>query len=346
MLRRPRSPGRTRSLFSGLVAGALCLGLAACGSVQDTSTQNSAAAPSQAASAFPVTITHKFGTTTIPKAPERVVVVGNSTDDLDAVIALGVTPIAYFAKSYTGTDGVPPWLKGKLDPAKTKIVNASSGVSTEEVAALTPDLILATASFGLEDEYPNLSKVAPTVGYESEWGAQSWQQHVQIVGKALGKDASAEQLTKDTEAKIAQVKTDNAAVAGKTFTASVGNTPGKIFTLISESDFAVKQIEALGLKLSPSVAGIAKDTASSPTGALSPEQLDKLSADLVLISFTSPDLQKAFEDNQLVKDLPAVKKGNLLIVEFDTIAQLRAPSVIGIPWVLEKLTPALKKLAA
>jgi iron complex transport system substrate-binding protein len=292
-----------------------------------------------------VTITHKFGTTTIPKAPERVVVIGNSTDDLDAVIALGVTPIAYFAKSYSGTDGVPPWLKGKLDPAKTKIVNATSGVNAEQVGALTPDLILATASFGLDQEYPTLSKVAPTIGYDSEWGGQTWQQHLQVVGKALGKTAEADKLARDTQAAIDKAKTDNAAIAGKTFTASVGNTPGKIFTLISEKDFAVKQIEEIGLKLSPAVASIGKDTAASPTGALSPEQYDKLAADLVIIAFTTPDLQQAFEANQLAKNLPAVKDGHYVVVDFDTIAQLRAPSVIGIPWALDKLAPALKKLA-
>jgi iron complex transport system substrate-binding protein len=346
MFRRLRLPGRgSRSLLAGLTAGALCLGLVACGSVQDASTQSSPTSAAPAPSAFPVTITHKFGSTTIPKAPERVVVVGNSTDDLDAVIALGVTPIAYFAKSYSGTDGVPPWLTGKLDPAKTKIVNATSGVNAEQVGALTPDLILATASFGLDQEYATLSKVAPTVGYENEWGGQTWQQHLQVVGKALGKTAEADKLATETQTKIDQAKTDNAAIAGKTFTASVGNTPGKIFTLISEKDFAVKQIEEIGLKLSPGVASIGKDTAASPTGALSPEQYDKLSADLVIIAFTTPDLQRAFESNQLVKNLPAVKDGHYLVVDFDTIAQLRAPSVLGIPWALDKLTPGLKRLA-
>jgi iron complex transport system substrate-binding protein len=347
MFRRLRLPGRgSRSLFAGLTAGALCLGLAACGSVQDAAAPSASPAPAGAdASAFPVTITHKFGTTTIPKAPQRVVVVGNSTDDLDAVLALGVTPVAYFAKSYTGTDGVPPWLAGKLDPAKTKIVNAGSGVNAEQVGALTPDLILATASFGLDTEYPTLSKIAPTIGYDNAWGDETWQQHLQVVGKALGKTAEANTLATETQAKIDQVKAANAAVAGKTFTASVGNTPGKIFTLISEKDFAVKLIEEIGLKLSPAVASIGKDTAASPTGALSPEQFDKLSADLVVIAFTSPDLQQAFEGNQLVKNLPAVKDGHYVVVDFDTIAQLRAPSVIGIPWALDKLTPALKKLA-
>jgi iron complex transport system substrate-binding protein len=321
-----------------VAVSAISLGLVACGSVQDSSTQPSAPAPADA-SAFPVSITHKFGTTTIDKAPSRVVVIGTSSDDLDAALALGVTPVAYFTKS--GSDSVPTYLQGKLDPAKTKIVNAANGVNAEEVGSLNPDLILATADYGLDQEYANLSKIAPTVGYANDWGAQTWQEHVQVTAKALGKSAEAQNVISTTQATIDKVKTDYPEAVGKTFTASVGNTAGKIFTLVSQQDFAVQLIQSLGLKLSPAVADASKNESGSPTGTLTPEQYDKLAADLVVIAFTSPDLQQAFENNQLVAN---VKKGNYLVVDMETISALRYPTVYDIPWVLSKLTPALSKL--
>lgn len=329
---------RIRGLLTAAAAGALCLGLVACGDVQDASTQTPASAPADA-SAFPVSITHKFGTTTIAKAPARVVVIGTSSDDLDAALALGVTPVGFFDKS--GTEGGPAYLQGHLDPAKTKVVNAANGVNTEEVGALTPDLILATADYGLDQEYANLSKIAPTVGYATEWGAQSWQEHVQVAAKALGKSSQAQSVINNTQAAIDKVKADYPKAAGKTFTASVGNAPGKIFTLVSQKDFAVQLIQSVGLKLSPAVANAGATEAGSPTGSISPEQYDKLAADAVIIAFTSPDLQKAFENNQLVA---SIKSGNYLVVDMQTISALRYPSVYGIPWVLNKLTPALAKL--
>jgi iron complex transport system substrate-binding protein len=327
-----------RALLVAVAASALSLGLVACGNVQDASTQPSATAPADA-SAFPVSITHKFGTTTIDKAPSRVVVIGTSSDDLDAALALGVTPIAYFTKS--GSDGVPTYLQGKLDPAKTKIINAANGVNAEEVGSLTPDLILASSDYGLDQEYPNLSKIAPTVGYANDWGTQTWQEHVQVAAKALGKSAEAQNVINTTQATIDKAKADYPEAAGKTFTASVGNTSGKVFTLVSQQDFAVQLIQSLGLKLSPVVADASKNESGSPTGTLTPEQYDKLAADLVVIAFTSPDLQQAFENNQLVAN---VKKGNYLVVDMETISALRYPTVYGIPWVLSKLTPALSKL--
>ncbi|HVW44151.1 MAG TPA: ABC transporter substrate-binding protein [Amycolatopsis sp.] len=329
---------RIRALLAAASAGALCLGLVACGDVQDASTQTSAPAPADA-SAFPVSITHKFGTTTIEKAPTRVVVIGTSSDDLDAALALGVTPVGFFDKS--GTEGGAAYLQGHLDPGKTKVVNAANGVNTEEVGALTPDLILATADYGLDQEYANLSKIAPTIGYPTEWGAQSWQEHVQVAAKALGKSSQAQTVIDTTQAAIDKVKADYPKAAGKTFTASVGNAPGKVFTLVSQKDFAVQLIQSVGLELSPAVADASATEAGSPTGSISPEQYDKLAADVVIIAFTSPDLQKAFEDNQLVAP---IKSGNYLVVDMQTISALRYPSVYGIPWVLNKLTPALAKL--
>jgi len=330
-----------RKRFFGTAALALAVscGLVACGAVQDAPAPGPAGAAADPA-AFPVKLTHKFGTTSVDKAPQRVVVVGTSTDDLDAALALGVAPVAFFTKS--GSTEVPSYLQGKLDPAKTRIVDAANGVNAEEVGKLSPDLILATADYGLDQEYANLSKVAPTVGYATEWGAQTWQEHVKVVAQALGKTAEAQKVIDTAQASVDKVKAEYPKAAGKTFTASVGNAPGKLFTLVSQKDFAVQLIQSLGLKLSPAVVDASKNEAGSPTGTLTPEQFDKVAADAVIIAFTSPDLRQAFEANQLVAP---VKAGNYLVTDMETISALRYPTVYGIPFVLDKLKPALAKLS-
>src|SRR3712207_4825611 len=66
-----------------MVVGALSL--SACGS-SDPAAGTSAAAPEEARS-----VTHALGTTEIVGTPERVVVL--DTGELDAVVALGVTPV-------------------------------------------------------------------------------------------------------------------------------------------------------------------------------------------------------------------------------------------------------------
>ncbi|MGH3794147.1 MAG: iron-siderophore ABC transporter substrate-binding protein [Pseudonocardiaceae bacterium] len=333
-----RIPGRrTRASVVGLLAGMLSVGLTACGTVQDSSQQPGVA---PGGGAFPVTITHKFGSTTIPAPPHRVVVLGGSSAT-DAVLALGVTPVAV-SKDTTTSNGISPWLAGKLDPTKTQLIDTDVTVNAEQIAQLHPDLILAIGLYTLEQNYSTLSQIAPTIGYQSEWGKQSWDQVVQVVGQALGKQAAADRLIADTQAKIAAVKTDYPGLAGKTFSASAANVPGKVFTLVSPDDFAVKLFGQLGLRLTPSLAGVT-GVGGNPRAGLGYEQLDKLNADLVVLAFLTPDMQQAVEGSPLYQNMPAVRDGRVTVVDMTAITQLANPSVLGIPWLLDKLRPGLEK---
>jgi iron complex transport system substrate-binding protein len=53
--------------------------------------QAATVAAASADAAFPLTIKHKYGSTTIEKVPERIVTVGLT--DHDALLALGVVPV-------------------------------------------------------------------------------------------------------------------------------------------------------------------------------------------------------------------------------------------------------------
>lgn len=332
----------SRKLRTTLLTVTLAAALAACGSVEDDDPVSSSS-DGASSDAFPVTVKHKFGSTEIKSAPERVVVIGNGgTDDIDALYALGVTPVA-ISKDALSSDGIYPWLKDRIDTKKTKLLDTLTAVDYEAVAALQPDLILATSDFTLDKDYKKLAAVAPTIGYETAWGQQTWQEHVQVVGQAVGKPDEAAKVVKDTEARIAAVKDKHPGLAGKTYSLSIGNTPAKIYTIASEEDFAAKLMSEVGLKLTPSVTDI-KTVSGSPTGELSFEQLDKLDADLVIIAFTTPDLKKAFEASTLVKNMSAVKKDHYVVTDVATISQLRSPSALGIPWALDNLETGFAKL--
>ena len=83
-----------------------------------------AAAPTAEAGAFPVTIEHKYGTTTIEAAPERVVVAG--LREQDALLALGVVPVAtteWFGKH---PGAIFPWATDELGDGKVPTVLAST----------------------------------------------------------------------------------------------------------------------------------------------------------------------------------------------------------------------------
>ena len=81
-----------RQLLAGLSALALAPALVACG--EDSGGESADAAPDAEKSeqgAFPVTLEHKYGSTTLEKAPARVVCVGLT--EQDALLALGIVPV-------------------------------------------------------------------------------------------------------------------------------------------------------------------------------------------------------------------------------------------------------------
>ncbi|MGW6550304.1 iron-siderophore ABC transporter substrate-binding protein, partial [Streptomyces sp. NPDC055051] len=75
------------------VAVVAALALSACGggSEKEEAKPGAATSGSGAPSVFPVTVEHKYGSTTIDEEPKRVVTLGLS--DQDAVLALGIKPV-------------------------------------------------------------------------------------------------------------------------------------------------------------------------------------------------------------------------------------------------------------
>ena len=90
------------------------------------------------ADAFPVTIEHAFGETTIEEEPTRVATLGWS--DQDVALALGVVPVGAIAITWGGNDEEStPWFDERLEelgaeqPAR---YNDADGAPIEEIAKL------------------------------------------------------------------------------------------------------------------------------------------------------------------------------------------------------------------
>ena len=88
----------------------------------------------------PVTIQHRFGQTTIPAPPRRVVSAGFT--EQDDLLAVGVVPIA--VTTWWGDEPfeVWPWAQPKLGSAQPEVLSIyDGGFQFDRIAALQPDLI-------------------------------------------------------------------------------------------------------------------------------------------------------------------------------------------------------------
>ena len=205
-----------RSLTAILTCVA-ALALAACGDDDETSAGPAAAPTTQAeAGVFPVTFEHKYGSTTIEEAPERVAVVG--LREQDALLALGVVPVATTEWYGEHPGAIFPWARDELGDAEPPtVLSYRDGIEVEKVAATRPDVIIGVYSGMTKKEYETLSRLAPVVAQpkgEPDYGS-SWQEETLTTGEAVGKPDEAQALVEETERLIADAAAANPDFAGQ-----------------------------------------------------------------------------------------------------------------------------------
>jgi iron complex transport system substrate-binding protein len=325
---------RVRGTLAALAALTVLVG---CGSTDAEEGDGGAAASGDGA--FPVSIEHTFGTTTIEQQPERVVVLGWSAQDV--VFSLGVTPVGMPSFSYGGgDDGVLPWDDEHYDAAKTTLLDTADGPPLEDIAALRPDVILAPYEGFDEATYEDLSKIAPTVAYPGEAWTTPWDEQTRIIGTALGKGAEAEKLIDDTNAAVQQIADEHPEFADLTFAyTSMG---AERLSLYLGSDPRVQLIEKLGLSLDPSVDTLAgSGDAGTFYSEISLEKAPEIAADVV-IGFADGISAGEVKALPVYAQVPAIQRNSAVIVDDEEVAAgMSAVSVLSIPWVLDKLVDQL-----
>ncbi|MEV6173219.1 iron-siderophore ABC transporter substrate-binding protein [Streptomyces sp. NPDC051954] len=155
--------------------------------------------------AFPRTVKHFQGSTTIKSEPEKIAAL--STGQLDDLLSLGIVPTAATRGDNAGL--VPDYLADAFPSYKKKLAamtdaGTRQAPNLETLAAAKPDLILVNDSLG--DLYPKLSKIAPTV--VTAGNGINWKRDLLLVGDAVGKGQQAQELVKDITAQAGEKGAD------------------------------------------------------------------------------------------------------------------------------------------
>lgn len=321
---RPTAQTR-RGLLTG--AGAL-LALSACG----------APAAGPKAGGSPVTIAHKYGKTTVPTAPGRVVTVGLS--DHDAVLALGVRPVGVTDWYGDQPYATWPWARAALGNARPTVMpRAEDKLNFEKIAALRPDLIIGQYSGMTREEFDKASQIAPTVpqlGTFPDYGAP-WQDMTRVIGRTLGRPADA--LIARVDADFAAARKKYPQFAGRTAVVAEMFEGNAVFAR-SASDPRTRFLTALGFVLPPEVAKLAGDKDGF---TVSPERLDLLDHDLLVWNAGfNPTTRPALAANRVYQGLKVVRERRALILEDNIISgALTWSTVLSLPYAVQKLAPML-----
>jgi iron complex transport system substrate-binding protein len=325
----PRRPFRRAVVLTATLT--TVLGLAACGGSDEEDTA-SAAGPSSASDAFPVSIENKFGTTEIPAEPERVVTVG--FNDSDFVLALGVTPVG--VRENLGDYDVTqrPWAQEQLDGAGDLPTVGGAEIDVEAVAALEPDLIVGVYSYMDQAVYDQLSGIAPTLAQTDAYadGATPWQEQTLLTGQALGKEDEAQALVDDVEGRFEQAIGDNPDFAGKTIAVDLTGVGSGHYALGTD-DLRTQFFADLGF------------TVPETSTDVSQERLDLLEADVLAVNgYTAEDAAA----DTLFAGLDVVTSGRTVLLgsySGAVSAALGFGSPLSLPYLLDEVVPALAAAA-
>ncbi|MCG8349706.1 MAG: iron-siderophore ABC transporter substrate-binding protein [Chloroflexales bacterium] len=307
----------------------------------DTVTKDAAA---QTANAFPVTLEHKFGSTTIAASPERVAALGYT--DQDPILALGVKPVAIRYFFGDETTQIWPWAQAALgDTAPPTVLNMPHGkLNFETITALQPDLIIAVSAGITDEEYQTLAQIAPTVAQSDayvDFGVP-WQEQTKLIGRALGKESLAQELVANIEARFAQALAAYPEFAGASV--AIGATAGEGQFYFSGPEHERQRfLTSLGFTLPDDLTEIAGD---SFFGAISGERLDLLDTDVLIWTVYSDEEQANIEQNPLYRQLSVAKEGGDIFLDISGEGDLVGPalvysSVLSLPVVFDELVPQL-----
>lgn len=332
-----------KRLMAALAASTMML-LAACGantSSEKTTVPASSDKPNEVKpdeSAFPVTIQHAFGETTIESVPQRVATVAWANHEVP--LSFGIVPVGMTKTTWSDddSDGLLPWVKDKLDElgAETPVLfDESDAIPFEEVANTKPDVILASYSGITPEDYEQLSKIAPTVAFpEAPW-TTSYQEMIQLNAKALGLAEQGDKLIEDLQGKVNDALAEYPDLKGKKVLFSyLSSTDLSKVGFYTADDPRAGFIYSNGF-LEPKIVSEKAQEGGTFYHEVSPEQPELFDDVELIITYGTQDAEAelaALQADPLVGRIPAVKEGRVAFLGENPLAAASNMSPLSIEW--------------
>jgi iron complex transport system substrate-binding protein len=289
---------------------------------------------------FPVSIRHKYGTTTIAERPERVVTLGLS--DHEPFLALGVVPVGVDDWFGERPFGQWPWAAELWKGQEPTIVGERDTFNMERIAELEPDVIVGLYSGMSKEQYETLSKLAPTVAQPRRYDdyAAPWEVMTRVVGKVAGKSARAEKLIDAIEGRYAQIRNQHPEFAEQVVAVVDPYEAGQ-YAAFAPYDQKMLLLQELGFRDSDAIAEAAGDDYAAE---ISSERLDMVDVDRLLFLTGDPTAQARVEADPVYANLAVAREGRALFVPYGEPpvgAALSFNTVLSIPYALDELVPLL-----
>jgi iron complex transport system substrate-binding protein len=298
--------------------------------------------------AFPVEITHAFGTTVISEKPVRVATVAWANHEVP--LALGIVPVGMAAANFGDDDGdgVLPWVAERLKElgAETPaLFDEGDGIDFEAVAVTEPDVILAAYSGLSQAEYDTLSQIAPVVAYPQAPWSTDWRETIRMNSAGLGMSGEGEALITNIEGEIAAEVAKYPELKGKTamFVTHLDASDLSLVNFYTTQDTRVRFFQDLGLAMPKSVTRAS--STGSFAGSISAERVDDFDDVDILVTYGDRTLLEAMKANPLLAHMPAVRREAIVLLGRDPVGTAANPTPLSVTWVLPDYVRLLAEAA-
>lgn len=339
------SGSKRLSLFAVASAAAMAL-LTGCAAETPTESPAQQLLPAaEGTTQYPLTINTPYGDTVLEERPERIVAITPSGEDAALMLTLGAIPVA--AGAFVD-DNVYIEDPGPADIEHRFENSLDEMASFEEIAAHEPDAIVALRvepGFGTMDDatFEQLSSIAPVITDTTPIGTvPSWRDSLAVLGEALDLPQAAQQIETGFDEHFATLRQDYPALAGATVTWSILYEDGPMF--LNGTDTAPELFfSELGFAPHPKVDELGESE------YVSPEMVNLLDADVLVLGTLDESLRTAFTEGELYKQLPVVQRGAVVDVDINAGDEymlgwaLGFGGPVGLQWAADLLVPRLSE---
>lgn len=279
-----------------------------------------------------VTVKHVFGETKISGPPKRVVSAGLT--EQDDLLAVGVVPIA--VTNWWGDQpfAVWPWAQPRLGGAQPEVLDLTNGIQIDKIAALKPDLIVATNAGVDQDTYNKLTAIAPTIAQSGQDAFfEPWKDQAAAISQAVFKFDEMAALVKAVGDRFAEIAKNNQQFNGRKALLLEGAVVDDAVHVLApgwRGDF----LTSMGL-VRPDTGGdtITRDRMESV--------LDQ--AEVLIWNTESDDQQAALLADPTIAKLTATGDNRNVFTGKDLAGAIAFASPLSYPVVADQLPPALAK---
>jgi iron complex transport system substrate-binding protein len=330
-----------RSFHALALGGATALAGVLAGCADDVRSTPAAATGTAAAGRFPVSVRHKFGTTTVEAPPTRVVSVG--VTEHDTLLALGVMPVGVTDWYGDQPYATWPWARSALGSARPTVLKDTDGIPFEKVVALRPDLIVGTNAGLTARDYRTLSAIAPTVAQSGDYTDyfEPWDVQSRAIGTALGRSPEVEAVIQGVHDRFSASRRAHPEFEG-TRAIFLQNAVYDGNVIAYQRGLSTDFLTDLGLEVPRGLEKFSQDGAQA---YIPLEQLPVLDAADVLVWATEKDSDRAaLERVPGFARLEAVRSGRSLYTGWELSGAIYFTSPLSLPYVVDRLTPMLAQV--